>query len=183
MTKKKKATRPQGLASIVPTDNYEAQVSAGLRKEERDNLEAFLAATPESVPIAQGLGGARKLRWALSDVKRGKGETQAKGKRGGARIIYFYRRENHAVYMLDAYLKGDKEGLSADDKRAIAKAIQVIQAKAPKAEAAKAEAAAAEQKTGSAETASPEAGEKGPPPPDADDPVVDEDEEPSEESP
>jgi len=164
VTKKKKAPRPVGLASIVPTDNYEAQASAGLTKEERDTLEAFLAATPESVPLAQGLGGARKLRWALSDVKRGKGETQAKGKRGGARIIYFYRRASHSVYMLDAYLKGDREDLSANDKRVIAKAIQVIEAEAAKA-------------------VSPSARDEAAPPADADEPIKGEPEEQSEESP
>lgn len=146
MSKKKKGPRPTGLAAIVPTDNYEAQVLVGLTREERDTLEAFLAATPECVPLAQGLGGARKVRWALTDSKRGKGETQAKGKRGGARIIYLYRRASHTVYMLDAYLKGEKEDLSADDKRAMAKAIRVIEAEASKAEA-EAARAAAEQKT------------------------------------
>jgi hypothetical protein len=130
VTRKKKAPRPTGLAAIVPTDNYEAQVSAGLTREERDTLEAFLAAAPEQVPMAQGLGGARKVRWALSDARRGKGEAQAKGKRGGARVVYFYRRASHTVYLLDAYLKGEKEDLSAEDKREIARAIQVIEAEA-----------------------------------------------------
>ncbi len=128
MTRRKKAPRPTGPAALVPTDNYEAQVSTGLTKEERDTLEAFLAAAPEHVPVAQGLGGARKARWALGDAKRGKGQTQGKGKRGGARVIYFYRRASHTVYLLDLYLKGDQEDLSADDKREIARAIQVIEA-------------------------------------------------------
>ena len=47
-------------------------------------------------------GGLRKLRWA-----RG-----GRGKRGGARVIYYYAAPDNRIYMLLAYRKGEKDDLT-----------------------------------------------------------------------
>ncbi|HEV3145932.1 MAG TPA: type II toxin-antitoxin system RelE/ParE family toxin [Gemmataceae bacterium] len=56
-----------------------------------------------------GCGGLRKLR--VLDAKR------AKGKRGGARLIYLHVPEAKRFYMLDLYSKDEKDDLSAKEKK------------------------------------------------------------------
>lgn len=60
-----------------------------------------------------GCGGLRKLRAA--DPNRGK------GKRGGARIIYLYVPEVKRFFLLDIYGKDEKDDLSANEKKVLAK--------------------------------------------------------------
>jgi hypothetical protein len=50
-----------------------------------------------------GTGGVRKLRWAVT----------GRGKRGGARVIYFVHSENLPVFLLTAYAKNVRVDLSA----------------------------------------------------------------------
>ncbi|WP_369799471.1 type II toxin-antitoxin system RelE/ParE family toxin [Novosphingobium sp. PP1Y] len=57
-----------------------------------------------------GTGGVRKLRWARS----------GSGKRGGARVIYFYYHPDCPLYLLLAYAKAQGTDLSADEKKAVA---------------------------------------------------------------
>lgn len=73
-------------------------------------LVDYVAHNPESGDVVSGTGGVRKLRW-------GKAGT---GKRGGARIVYFYYNELCPLYLLLAYEKGQATDLTADQKRAVA---------------------------------------------------------------
>jgi hypothetical protein len=49
----------------------------------------------------------RKARWG----------RHGKGKRGGVRVIYFYRSAAAVVYFLDIYAKSEKEDLTQADKK------------------------------------------------------------------
>ena len=66
-------------------------------------LEQFLSLQPERGEVIRGSGGIRKLRWSSS----------GRGKRGGSRIIYFFADVYSRIYLLDAYAKNEKEGVSA----------------------------------------------------------------------
>ena len=79
-------------------------------------MELHVAANPEIHPIVPGTGGVRKARWG----RRGK------GKRGGVRVIYFYRSISDVVYFLDIYAKGEKEDLTPADKRELKKLINQL---------------------------------------------------------
>ena len=57
-----------------------------------------------------GTGGVRKLRWGRS----------GSGKRGGARVVYFYYRPDRPLYLLLAYAKAQATDLTPDEKRAVA---------------------------------------------------------------
>ena len=70
-------------------------------------MELHVADNPEIHPIVSGTGGVRKARWG----RRGK------GKRGGVRVIYFYRSASDVVYFLDIYAKSEKEDLTQADKQ------------------------------------------------------------------
>lgn len=56
-----------------------------------------------------GCGGLRKIR--TGDPRR------RKGKRGGARVIYFHVPEANWIYLLDIYGKDEKEDLNAAEKK------------------------------------------------------------------
>ena len=69
-------------------------------------MELHIADNPEIHPVIAGTGGVRKARWG----------RQGQGKRGGARVIYFYRSTADMVYFLDIYAKAVKEDLTPADK-------------------------------------------------------------------
>jgi len=60
---------------------------------ERAELVAFIGANPESGEIIPETGGVRKLRWALA----------GRGKRGGARVIYYFHVQELPISLLSAY--------------------------------------------------------------------------------
>ena len=83
---------------------------------ERVNLVAYLASNPEAGQLVPGTGGARKIRWAVP----------GKGKRGGARTIYYYHNESIPLFILDIYTKNEKSDLSEADKRSLKRLLAQI---------------------------------------------------------
>jgi len=78
---------------------------------ERSHAEliAFLGLNPEVGVIIGQTGGIRKLRWAIP----------GRGKRGGARVIYYFHSEGLPLLALDIYAKNEKEDLTAKEKSAL----------------------------------------------------------------
>jgi hypothetical protein len=63
-----------------------------------------------------------RKRW-FAKVRWGRGGS---GKRGGARVIYFYRDADLPLYLLMIYAKARQEDLSADEKRAVRKLVGIL---------------------------------------------------------
>jgi hypothetical protein len=80
-------------------------VSEFIDDENYAKLQISLAKKPGSGKVIPGGGGIRKLRWAGS----------GKGKRGGLRIIYYWRMSANQIWMLFAYPKNEQEGLDASE--------------------------------------------------------------------
>lgn len=53
-----------------------------------------------------GTGGVRKLRWGL----------EGRGKRGGARVIYFHHGAGMPIFVLTAFAKNERADLSQQDR-------------------------------------------------------------------
>ena len=87
-----------------------------MQDAERAKLIAFIGANPEAGDLMRETGGVRKLRWALAGV----------GKRGGARVIYYFHSENLPVFVLAAYGKNEKENLSQAERNAISKLVPIL---------------------------------------------------------
>jgi hypothetical protein len=81
--------------------------------DELMELFAWLAVHPESGKIIPGSGGLRKLRWAAS----------GRGKRGGARVIYFWWLSDEKILLLDIYAKKEKENLSTGEIKILRKKV------------------------------------------------------------
>ena len=63
----------------------------------------------------------RKVRWGLA----------GRGKRGGARVIYYYHSEQLPLFLLSAYAKNEKENLSAAERHAMKRLVQILLAGYP----------------------------------------------------
>ena len=82
--------------TVVETARFLKDVKPLLSQSEREELVAFVGANPEAGEIIPETGGVRKIRWALA----------GRGKRGGARVIYYWHNER-LLFLLAAYGKND----------------------------------------------------------------------------
>jgi len=62
---------------------------------ERGLLVDYLARNPLAGGLIPGTGGVRKLRWGL----------EGRGKRGGARVIYYHHSDAMPIFALTAYAR------------------------------------------------------------------------------
>ncbi len=53
------------------------------------------------------------------------------GKRGGARVIYYFHNERLPVFLLSAYAKGQKENLSKAEQSAMKRLVPALVAGYP----------------------------------------------------
>lgn len=73
-----------------------------LTDDEYGQLQWRLLNNPDSGVIIPSSGGIRKERWVV----------EGKGKRGGARIIYYWITEDDEILFLDIYRKSEKDDLT-----------------------------------------------------------------------
>lgn len=89
------------LLTVVETEAFIVQAGRVWTAEEHDAFVDWIAAHPLAGEVIPGADGARKLRWAAS----------GRGKRGGARVIYFVLREDGAVVLIAVYTKSERADL------------------------------------------------------------------------
>ena len=84
-----------------------------LDEDEYAALQWTLAVRPETGKLIPGSGGLRKIRWSL----------KGQGKRGGARIIYYFQKEGGEIWLLTIYAKGEMEKISSKTLKTIKDAL------------------------------------------------------------
>ena len=87
---------------IIETSVFTRRVTVLLSDDEYRELQATLVERPKAGPVIPGSGGIRKLRWSAS----------GRGKRGGARVIYYWATEQDHLLMLFIYAKNESEDLT-----------------------------------------------------------------------
>ncbi|HRE61829.1 MAG TPA: type II toxin-antitoxin system RelE/ParE family toxin [Micropepsaceae bacterium] len=92
--------------SVVETPEFVSALRKLMTDDERSVLVDYLAYNPVSGDLIPGTGGVRKLRWNLD----------GRGKRGGARVIYFFHDAGMPLFALTAYAKNAKADLSQADR-------------------------------------------------------------------
>jgi hypothetical protein len=97
--------------TVVETPEFLSTTRKLLTEEERAVLVDYLAHNPAAGDVIPETGGVRKLRWGLA----------GRGKRGGARVIYFYHNTDIPLFALAAYAKNQQADLSQKDRNTFRK--------------------------------------------------------------
>jgi hypothetical protein len=92
------------IMEFIETSVFTALITKLLPDESYSVLQADIAKNPQAGDLIPKGGGIRKLRFALPGG----------GKRGGARLIYYWQTSKHKTYMLLAYAKAKKENLEPE---------------------------------------------------------------------
>jgi hypothetical protein len=102
--------------TVVETPEFLNATHKLLDQEDRAALVDHVAHHPSAGTVIPGTGGLRKLRWGL----------EGRGKRGGARIIYFFHNPYMPLFLLTAYAKNERDDLSRADYAAFQQLTQML---------------------------------------------------------
>jgi mRNA-degrading endonuclease RelE of RelBE toxin-antitoxin system len=99
---------------FIETITFTKLLSKYLTDDEYRVLQWHLLLNPEAGDLVRGSGGVRKVRWA----------QKGKGKRGGIRIIYFWKKSNNEIWLLTLYSKNEKATIPSHILKEIAEEIK-----------------------------------------------------------
>ena len=100
---------------FIETSLFTRQIKSIATDDELKDLQKELIAWPDKGDLIQQTGGLRKIRMAAG----------SKGKRGGARVIYFLATEE-VIYSIMAYLKSTRDSLTETEKAELKKLTSVL---------------------------------------------------------
>jgi len=99
---------------FIETSIFTKLIYSYLTEDEYVGLQTYMFNFPEAGNIVPGSGGVRKLRWSMA----------AKGKRGGVRVIYFFKKQQDEIWLLTIYGKSQTENIPAHILRQIAEEVK-----------------------------------------------------------
>ncbi|WP_163560309.1 transcriptional regulator [Halomonas sp. NO4] len=99
---------------FIETSTFTKLLPDYLTDEEYRGLQTYLLKKPDAGDLIKGSGGVRKIRWSLA----------ASGKRGGVRVIYYWKVSEHEIWLLTLYSKSERASIPGHMLRQIAEAIK-----------------------------------------------------------
>ena len=99
---------------FIETSLFRKLLPAYLSDEEYKTLQWYLFEHPEAGNIIRGSGGIRKIRWS----------QEGKGKRGGIRVIYYWKKSVSEIWLLTIYAKNEKASIPGHMLKKIAEEIK-----------------------------------------------------------
>jgi hypothetical protein len=99
---------------VIETSTFTRQIAALLSDEDYGAFQPRLAANPGLGALIKGGGGIRKIRVAVG----------SRGKRGGARVIYYWAVRRDLILLLYAYPKNVSSDLTQKQVAQLAKVVK-----------------------------------------------------------
>lgn len=101
---------------VVETPTYLHAVEEFWNSDTQNEFKNFIGVNFLLGDIIPNTNGLRKIRW------KGNG----KGKRSGARVIYYFYDENNPIYLLFAYSKNVQTDLSEHEKKLLRQLVSQL---------------------------------------------------------
>jgi hypothetical protein len=98
---------------FIETSTFIKILPSYLSDDDYRGLQSYLLQKPDAGDIVRGSGGVRKVRWAVS----------GRGKSGGIRAIYYWKKSEHEIWMPTIYSKSERATISDNVLKQIAEAI------------------------------------------------------------
>ena len=95
------------MYTVVETPTFQKQAEKIWSESERMDFIDWIAENPLSGNVIPGAQGARKVRWSVA----------GRGKRGGARVIYFNLTNQGVLILLMVYTKSEQSNLEPGEIR------------------------------------------------------------------
>jgi mRNA-degrading endonuclease RelE of RelBE toxin-antitoxin system len=89
---------------FIETPIFTKAIEDLMSDEDYVALQEALILNPELGDLIQGSSGLRKIRWGL----------EGRGKRGGLRIIYYWKVRDDQILLLVVYRKNVKDNLTKE---------------------------------------------------------------------
>ncbi len=99
---------------FVETTIFSKLLPKYLTDDEYRAFQWYLLFNPEAGDLVRGSGGVRKVRWA----------PEGKGKRGGIRIMYYWKKADNEIWLLSLYSKSEKATIPGHILKQIAEEIE-----------------------------------------------------------
>jgi len=93
------------MLTVVETPVFQRQAAKLWSESERLDFIDWIAENPLAGDVIPGANGARKVRWSVA----------GKGKRGGARVIYFNLSAQGHLLLVAVYGKSDQDNMATAD--------------------------------------------------------------------
>ena len=99
---------------LIETPVFTRQITEQLSDDDYRALQLYLPVRPESGAIIPRSGGLRKLRWRLP----------GRGKRGGARVSYYWMSAAGRLFLLFMYPKNVRSDLSERELHVLRRLVE-----------------------------------------------------------
>ena len=98
---------------LIETPIFTRQLADRWSDEEYRAFQLHLVLRPDAGVVIPGSGGLRKVRWRLP----------GRGKRGGARVIYYWNAPAGQLFLLFLYPKNVRSDLTHSELRTLRKLV------------------------------------------------------------
>src|SRR5262249_60918189 len=102
--------------TVVETATFARDARKVFSEDELGEMHHHFGTFRELGVVVPGTGGLRKARWSAG----------GKGKRGGARVIYYSGGDHMPIFMIAIYTKSEKADMTSAEKKAATKLVNTL---------------------------------------------------------